>query len=128
LANLCRLNSLINIIKQDFWIYIYVAYIRSNGWTDRANFLWTLMGGRGVLWAKQNSKKNVQLFFHGQRRALLLVYIFIIYILFYNLLTNVVVPSNKILLKNFALKVYFYNFKTFIFSTDNQSWIFGGRK
>ena len=77
-------------------------------------FLWTLMGGRGVLWAKQNSKKNSN-FFHG------LVYIFIIYILFYNLLTKVVVSPNKILLKNFALKVYFYTFKTFNFSTHIQS-------
>ena len=83
-------------------------------------FLWTLMGGRGVLWAKQNSKKKFQ-FFSRATPALLLVYIFIIYILFYNLLTKVVVSPNKILLKNFALKVYFYTFKTFNFSTHIQS-------
>ena len=42
-------------MKQD--IRINVAYSRPNGWTDWADFfLWTLMGGRGMLKAKINLK------------------------------------------------------------------------
>ena len=38
-------------------------------------FLWTLIVGRGVFYARKNSKFVFQFFFHGQRRALQLVYI-----------------------------------------------------
>ena len=40
------------------------------------NFLWTLMGGRGCYRLKKFKKKFYSnFFFHGQRRALQLVYI-----------------------------------------------------
>ena len=65
---------LIYIIKQDI-MNIYVAYSRPNGWTERAEFfLGTLMGGWGMFQAKTNRTFFFKLFFHGQRRALQLVY------------------------------------------------------
>ena len=48
---------MINLIKQDIRIYIYVAYSWPNGWTEWAEiFLLKITGSRGVSLAKESKK------------------------------------------------------------------------